>query len=257
MTDSAPQRAAIEWHDVTYRASNGQMVLDGVTLAASQGETVAILGRSGSGKTTLLRLVNAQILPTAGGVSVQGRSISEWDLLDLRRHCGYVIQDGGLFPHLTCGDNVGILLRATGMHETKRKARVRELLQMVGLEPDEFIHRRPGQLSGGQRQRLGVARALSLDPPVLLMDEPFGALDPITRAEMQQMLQGLLQKLHKTVILVTHDLEEARRIANRLVLLECGTAVADLPPEEFAKSNVRAVKEYRDAFHGIVAEASL
>jgi osmoprotectant transport system ATP-binding protein len=256
MTDSALQRAAIEWQDVTYRASNGQTVLDGVTLSASQGETVAILGRSGSGKTTLLRLVNAQIKTTAGNVSVQGRSVSKWDLLDLRRHCGYVIQEGGLFPHLTCGENVGILLRATGMHESSRKARVRELLNTVGLDPNEFIHRHPEQLSGGQRQRLGVARALSLDPPVLLMDEPFGALDPITRAEMQQMLQGLLQKLRKTVILVTHDLEEARRIANRLVLLECGKVAADLPPEEFAKSDLRSVKEYRNAFHGIVAEAT-
>jgi osmoprotectant transport system ATP-binding protein len=256
MTEGAPQQAAIRWQDVSYRASNGQMVLDGLNLAAGQGETVAVLGRSGSGKTTLLRLVNAQLQPTSGNVSVQGRSVTQWDLLDLRRHCGYVIQEGGLFPHMTCGENVGILLRATGVAKLDRERRVRELLSLVGLEPEQFVHRHPGELSGGQRQRLGVARALALDPPVLLMDEPFGALDPITRAEMQQMLQGLLQTLRKTVVLVTHDLEEAARVADRLVLLEHGKVVADLPPDEFAESTIPGVKAYRKAFRGMSAEAT-
>ncbi len=256
MTAGAPLQAAIEWRNVTYRAPNGQTVLDALSLAVTPGEFVAVLGRSGSGKTTLLRLVNAQLQPTAGTVAVQGRALGEWDPLDLRRHCGYVIQEGGLFPHMTCGANVGILLRATGVHHAQRDARVRELFTLVGLEPDEFVHRHPGDLSGGQRQRLGVARALSLDPPVLLMDEPFGALDPITRAEMQQMLTKLLLDLGKTVLLVTHDLEEARRIASRLVLLEDGKVAADLPPDEFANSDIPAVKQYREAFHGIAPEGA-
>jgi osmoprotectant transport system ATP-binding protein len=256
MTDGAPQQAAIEWQNVVYRAPNGQTVLDGLSLAVDSGEIVAVLGRSGSGKTTLLRLVNLQLQPTSGTVAVDGKALVTWDPLALRRHCGYVIQEGGLFPHLTCGKNVGILLRATGVPETKRNARIRELFSLVGLEPDKFIHRHPGDLSGGQRQRLGVARALSLDAPVLLMDEPFGALDPVTRAEMQQMLTKLLQVLSKTVVLVTHDLEEARRIASRLVLLEHGKVAADLPPEEFGRCSIPAVREYREAFHGVIDEAA-
>jgi osmoprotectant transport system ATP-binding protein len=239
---------AIEFRSVCYAIGSGReqrLLLDDITLALDEGTTTALLGRSGSGKTPLLRTVNRMIEPTAGDVLVQGDSMRTADLIAMRRRLGYVIQETGLFPHFTIERNVGVVLEAEG----RRAQRCRELLQLVGLEPDRFIRRYPHQLSGGQRQRVGIARALAADPPVLLMDEPFGALDPLTRAEMQDMLLGLLRKLRKTVLLVTHDLDEALYLAHRIVLMNAGKLVADLKPAEFLDSPIPEVQAYRHAFH--------
>ena len=241
--------AAIEFRDVSYRAASGRILLDGISLAVEAGSTTAILGRSGSGKTTLLRTVNRMLEPTAGTVLVNGRDAREADRIDLRRGMGYVIQETGLFPHFTVERNVGVVLEAEGRPRAEREARARELLAAVGLEPETYRERYPHQLSGGQRQRVGLARALAADPPILLMDEPFGALDPLTRAEMQDMLRALLARLRKTVLLVTHDLDEALYLADRIVLLEEGRVAALLAPEEFLQSNEPAVAAYCNAFH--------
>jgi osmoprotectant transport system ATP-binding protein len=208
--------SAIEFRNVCYAVGAGdeqRLLLNDISLALEEGTTTALLGRSGSGKTTLLRTVNRMIEPSGGDVLVEGDSMRTADLIAMRRRLGYVIQETGLFPHFTIERNVGVVLEAEGRAPEERAQRCRELLQLVGLEPESFIQRYPHQLSGGQRQRVGIARALAADPPVLLMDEPFGALDPLTRAEMQDMLLGLLQKLRKTVLLVTHDLDEALYLA--------------------------------------------
>ena len=207
-----------------------------------------MLGRSGAGKTTLLRTVNRLIEPAAGEVRVRGRSVSEADVIALRRSMGYVIQETGLFPHFTVERNVGLVLEAEGAPRSEREARSLELLRMVGLEPEEFRWRYPHQLSGGQRQRVGLARALAAKPDILLMDEPFGALDPLTRAEMQDMLRGLLEQLRVTVLLVTHDLDEALLLGDRIVLMHGGRVAADLTPDEFGQSAQEEVAAYRRAF---------
>ncbi|MFP5234898.1 MAG: ATP-binding cassette domain-containing protein [Acidobacteriota bacterium] len=227
----------------------GRLLLDRVSLSVNSGTTTAVLGRSGSGKTTLLRAVNRMVEPTSGAVLVNGEDTAESNLIALRRGIGYVIQETGLFPHFTIERNVGLVLEAEGRPRADREARSRELLAAVGLEPETFCRRYPHQLSGGQRQRVGLARALAADPPILLMDEPFGALDPLTRAEMQEMLRALLARLRKTVLLVTHDLDEALYLADRIVLLEEGRVVAHLAPEEFSSSREPRVVEYRRAFH--------
>jgi osmoprotectant transport system ATP-binding protein len=241
--------AAIEFRKVSFATPQGRLLLDGISFAVEEGTITAILGRSGSGKTTLMRTVNRMIAPTGGEVLVQGSSNSGVNLIELRRGMGYVIQETGLFPHFTVERNVGLVPESTGVPKSDRIRRSHELLTVVGLDPASFALRLPHQLSGGQRQRVGLARALAGDPGILLMDEPFGALDPLTRAEMQDMLRDLLGRLRKTVLLVTHDLDEALYLANRIVLLQDGKLVAHLPPAEFLLSRQTEVESYVRAFH--------
>jgi osmoprotectant transport system ATP-binding protein len=247
--ERAAMPAAIEFRDVTYALSDGRTILHGISLAVDEASVTALLGRSGSGKTTLLRTVNRMIVPTCGDVLVGGSDALTSNLIALRRGIGYVIQETGLFPHFTVERNVGMVLEAQGRPRAERDTRSRELLAAVGLQPDSFRTRYPHQLSGGQRQRVGLARALAADPPILLMDEPFGALDPLTRAEMQDMLRDLLVRLRKTVLLVTHDLDEALYLADRIALLHEGRLVAHLTPEEFMRSQQPEVVAYVKAFH--------
>jgi len=241
--------AAIEFRDVTFQTAQGRVLLDHISLDVPEGTVTAMLGRSGSGKTTLLRTVNRLVEPSSGTVLVKGREVREANLIALRRGIGYVIQETGLFPHFTVERNVGAVLEANGTPREERVRRSRELLGTVGLDPESFAQRHPHQLSGGQRQRVGLARALAADPDILLMDEPFGALDPLTRAEMQDMLRDLLGRLKKTVLLVTHDLDEALYLGDRLVLLSDGRLIATLAREEFMHSKEAEIVAYIRAFH--------
>ena len=240
-------RPAVAWRDVRKSYPDGHEALRGVSLEVAPGDVLAILGTSGSGKTTLLKMVNRLIEPTSGAVLVRGAPTSEWDPIELRRSLGYVIQEVGLMPHLTILANVGLPLRIRGTSRRARDEEAKARLDLVGLDPDRFARLMPHQLSGGQRQRVGVARALATDPDLILMDEPFGALDPITRREVQDEFRGLQRRLGKTVIFVTHDIREACRIADRLALMDHGALVqwgppADLierPADEFARSFFR------------------
>jgi osmoprotectant transport system ATP-binding protein len=207
-----------------------------------------LLGRSGSGKTTTLKLINRLLKPTQGQVLVEGRATTDTDPIRLRRRIGYVIQEVGLFPNLTVERNVGLVPRLENWSAERTRARVQEMLALVGLEPQRFAARYPRELSGGQRQRVGVARALAADPPLLLMDEPFGALDPVTRAEIQQEFKRLQQRLQKTIVFVTHDLREALMLASRVALLEGGKLVGVYTPVEFRRSSNPDVAAYRGAF---------
>jgi osmoprotectant transport system ATP-binding protein len=197
----------IEFRGVSWRANGASdaAIIDDVSLEVPRGETLVLLGRSGSGKTTLLKLINGMYWPSKGEVLVEGRATREWDAIRLRRGIGYVIQEAGLFPHFTVAENVGLVPGLENWPKEKIAARVKEMLLLVGLAPEEFARRRPRELSGGQRQRVGVARALAADPPILLMDEPFGALDPVTRAELQREFQGLAQRLGNTIVFVSHE----------------------------------------------------
>jgi len=209
--------AGVTFASLSYTLADGRVLLRDISLELEEGITTALLGRSGSGKTTLLRTVNGLVTPTAGEVRVAGKATREYDTVALRRGIGYVIQETGLFPHMTVERNAGMALELAGRSKQEIAARVREVLALAGLGYEEFRERYPWQLSGGQRQRVGLARALANDPEVLLMDEPFGALDPMTRAEMQTMLRDLLARVKKTVLLVTHDLDEALYLAERVV----------------------------------------
>jgi osmoprotectant transport system ATP-binding protein len=241
-----PASAAIEFRDVSYRVADTQ-ILSGLNLQVEKGETLVLLGRSGSGKTTTLKLVNRLLSPTSGEVRVKGVPNAESDVIRLRRGIGYVIQDVGLFPHFTVQRNIGLVPKIEGWPQDRIRARVVELLQVVGLGP-EMATRYPHQLSGGQRQRVGVARALAADPEVLLMDEPFGALDPLTRDELQREFFLLQQRLHKTVVFVTHDLREALRLGSRIALMEAGRLVTVLTPQEFLRSTDPWASAYVRAF---------
>ena len=203
-------------------AYNGQAVLDGLQLSVAAGESVALVGRSGAGKTTLLKLINRLLLPQSGTVIVDGRDTREWDPIALRRRTGYVLQEIGLFPHLTIEENVALVPRLEGWPDARRRARAHDLLELVGLPPAEFAHRWPRELSGGQRQRVGVARALAVDPPIVLMDEPFGALDAVTREELRAEFQRIRRHLRQTVVFVTHDMDEAFALGDRVCVLENG-----------------------------------
>ena len=240
---------AIAFEQVGLTTPDGRVILDHVDLNIDGGSTTALLGRSGSGKTTLLRTVNRLIEPTTGRVMVQGKATIDWDAIALRRSIGYVIQETGLFPHFDAERNVGAVLEIQSRPKQEIADRARELFAQVGLDYSTFAHRLPYQLSGGQRQRVGLARALAAEPKFLLMDEPFGALDPLTRAEMQDMLLALLKRLNKTVLLVTHDLDEALYLASHIVLMERGKLVADLPANEFLSSQIPAVQSYVRAVH--------
>jgi osmoprotectant transport system ATP-binding protein len=237
----------VEFAGVSFTVG-GRSILRGVSLRVEAGTTTALLGRSGSGKTTLLRTVNTLVKPTDGCVLVAGRDVATEDVIALRRGVGYVIQETGLFPHMTVERNVGMALELASRSREEIRARAAEMLRMVGL-PEDAAQRYPWQLSGGQRQRVGVARALANEPKVLLMDEPFGALDPLTRAEMQTMVRELLQRTGVTTLIVTHDLDEALYLADRVVLLEEGRMVADLASGDVRRSSNEAMRKYVAATH--------
>ncbi len=213
----------------------GKTLVEDLNFAVGRGETLVLLGRSGSGKTTTLKLVNRLHEPSAGEVVVEGLATTAWDPIRLRRRVGYVIQETGLLPHFTVERNVGLVPRLEGWEDDRIHERATELLQLVGLEPARFKDRFPRELSGGQRQRVGVARALAADPPVVLMDEPFGALDPLTRAELQREFADLATRLGKTILFVTHDVREAFALATRIGLFMDGRLVALAAPDEFAR----------------------
>jgi osmoprotectant transport system ATP-binding protein len=237
----------IEFCNVAYTLPNGQQLLSRLNLQVQRGETLVLLGRSGSGKTTTLKLVNRLLNPTSGVVRVNGAPTAESDVIRLRRSIGYVIQDVGLFPHFTVERNIGLVPRIEGWPTERIHRRVEELLQMVGLE-EQMASRYPHQLSGGQRQRVGVARALAADPAILLMDEPFGALDALTRDQLQREFLSLQQRLGKTVVFVTHDLREALRLGSRIALMDAGRLVTVLPPGDFLRSSDPLAAAYVQAF---------
>jgi osmoprotectant transport system ATP-binding protein len=241
-------RIAIEFAGVGFRVADGQVLLEGVNLQIRQGETLMLLGRSGSGKTTSLKMINRLLTPTAGEVRVDGTSTSQWDVIQLRRRIGYAIQDVGLFPHYSVRENVALVPKLEQWDRSRIDARVEEVLALVGLPSREFAGRYPHQLSGGQRQRVGLARALAANPPFLLMDEPFGALDPITRAELQMEFRKLQQSLGKTIVFVTHDVGEAVLLGSQIGLMEDGRLRGIYSPEEFLQAGDSAIKAYVDVF---------
>jgi osmoprotectant transport system ATP-binding protein len=234
----------IELRDVGYRLPGGRALLSQIHLTVGRGETLVLLGRSGSGKTTLLKLINRLLDPTEGEVFVEGRATTAWDAIRLRRHIGYVIQETGLFPHFTIERNVGVVPLLEGWPAERIHSRAMEMMRLVGLPPEQFAQRRPHELSGGQRQRAGVARALAADPPLLLMDEPFGALDPVTRSELQREFRSLATSLGKTIVFVTHDVREALRLGSRIALLEEGRLIAVHPAREFASASEPEIQRF-------------
>jgi osmoprotectant transport system ATP-binding protein len=247
MHASSGEGPAIQFRNVSYRLDNGYELLRGLNLEVQRGETLVLLGRSGSGKTTTLKLINRLLTQSGGDIEVDGRSLSQWDVIRLRRMIGYVIQEVGLFPHFSVARNIAIVPQIENWPADRIEQRVQELLQLVGLEPNLGV-RYPRELSGGQRQRVGVARALAADPPFLLMDEPFGALDPITRAELQREFLALQQRLRKTVVFVTHDLREALLLGTRIALMETGGLVTVKTPDQFVRSTEPMVAAYVEAF---------
>jgi osmoprotectant transport system ATP-binding protein len=249
MEPNFPDEPVIEFRDVAYALPNGQPLLAGLNLQVQRGETLVLLGRSGSGKTTTLKLINRLLNPSRGEVRVNGAPIAESDIIRLRRSIGYVIQDVGLFPHFTVERNIGIVPRIEGWAADRIHRRVEELLQMVGLEA-KIASRYPHQLSGGQRQRVGVARALAADPAILLMDEPFGALDALTRDQLQREFLSLQHRLGKTVVFVTHDLREALRLGSSIALMDAGRLVTVLSPADFLRSKDPLAAAYVRAFEG-------
>ena len=246
MTTST-DNALVEFRDVTYSIPGAPApIINNLNLTVQPGETLVLLGESGCGKTTTLKLVNRLYTPTSGEVVVEGKSTIEWDAINLRRRIGYVIQEGGLFPHFTIARNVGLVPSLSGWDEQKTKSRVDELLKLVGLEPSRFADRYPRELSGGQRQRVGVARALAADPALLLLDEPFGALDPLTRASLQKEFGELTKRLGKTAILVTHDVREALLLGSRIALMHAGEIVLLETPKGFLVSENAKAQAYLD-----------
>jgi osmoprotectant transport system ATP-binding protein len=235
----------VEFRDVSFsHAAAPAPVISHLTFSVQQGETLVLLGESGCGKTTTLKLINRLLLPSAGQVMVEGKSTNDWDPIQLRRRTGYVIQEGGLFPHFTVKRNVGLVPSLERWDEDRIGKRVNELLTIVGLESAEFAERYPGELSGGQRQRVGVARALAAEPPLLLLDEHFGALDPLTRASLQRQFAELTRRLNKTAVLVTHDVREALLLGSRIGLMHKGKLLLLETPENFLKSNNEKVLAY-------------
>jgi len=242
---TSTDKALVEFRDVTYSIPGAPApIINNLNLTVQPGETLVLLGESGCGKTTTLKLVNRLYTPTSGKVVVEGKSTTEWDAINLRRRIGYVIQEGGLFPHFTIARNVGLVPSLSGWDEQKTKSRVDELLKLVGLEPSRFADRYPRELSGGQRQRVGVARALAADPALLLLDEPFGALDPLTRASLQKEFGELTKRLGKTAILVTHDVREALLLGSRIALMHAGEIVLLETPKGFLVSENAKAQAY-------------
>jgi osmoprotectant transport system ATP-binding protein len=242
----------VEFEAVTYSIDSQNTILDRFSLTVNAQETIVLVGRSGAGKTTVLKLVNRLLDPTSGTVRVGGRSTAEWDPVELRRNTGYVIQEIGLFPHMTVAGNVGLVPELLGWDPDRIKERTRTLLEIVGLPPDTYAPRRPRQLSGGERQRVGVARALAADPPLLLLDEPFGALDPVTRASLQREFKALMQQLGKAALFVTHDVREALTVGDRIGLLTAGTLGALETPDTFFETDHPEVRALAEIFGGWV-----
>ena len=247
MNDAAANQQLVQFHNVSFALpDNNSPIISELNFSVARGETLVLLGESGCGKTTTLKLVNRLLVPTGGEVVVEGKGTTEWDPISLRRRIGYVIQEGGLFPHFTIAQNVGLVPSLLGWDQARSDARVRELLSLVGLEPGTYADRFPRELSGGQRQRAGVARALAADPPLLLLDEPFGALDPLTRASLQREFAELSRRLDKTAILVTHDVREALLLGTRIGLMHHGQLLVLETPERFLKSDDAQARAYLD-----------
>jgi osmoprotectant transport system ATP-binding protein len=251
MTDHPAGR--IEFREVSYARPDGPQVLAGVSLAVNPGDVLALIGRSGAGKTTALKLMNGLLQPTRGSVLVEGRDTREWEPFALRRRAGYVLQEVGLFPHMTVGQNVGLVPGLVGWDPERIRARVDEVMRLVGLAPEEYCGRWPSGLSGGQRQRAGVARALAVDPPILLMDEPFGALDPMTRADLHVEFTRLQATLRKTVVIVTHDMDEALGLGTRVGVLGEGRLIACGRPDAVSRSADPRVRALFDARRPLAA----
>src|SRR5689334_2426576 len=247
MNDAAANHQLVQFHNVNFTLPNADApIISELNFSVARGETLVLLGESGCGKTTTLKLVNRLLAPTAGDVVVESKRTTEWNAIELRRRIGYVIQEGGLFPHFTIGRNVGLVPGLLGWDEARIDARVEELLSLVGLEPGIYTDRYPRELSGGQRQRAGVARALAADPPLLLLDEPFGALDPLTRAGLQREFAELSRRLGKTAILVTHDVREALLLGSRIGLMHRGRLLLVETPDRFLASDNEKARAYLD-----------
>jgi osmoprotectant transport system ATP-binding protein len=238
--------AIVEFRNAVY-AINGRALLENVSFQVEPGETIVLLGRSGSGKTTTLKLINRLLEPTSGDVLVEGRRTTEWDPIRLRRHIGYVIQEIGLFPHFTVARNVALVPSLESWPEEKISQRVKEMLALVGLDPASFASRFPRELSGGQRQRVGVARALAADPAILLLDEPFGALDPVTRSEVQKEFRALQKRVGKTMVFVTHDMREAFILGDRIGLMKDGRLLALVSAAEFRRLDHPEAKAFAES----------
>lgn len=235
--------ALVEFRGVFYEIS-GRPILQDLSLSVEAGESLVLLGRSGSGKTTALKMINGMLFPTRGQVLVDGRATTDWDPIKLRRRIGYVIQEVGLFPHFTVGDNVGLVPKLDGWSPSDIEKRVSLLLEKVGMPAAEFRSRYPRQLSGGQRQRVGVARALAADPPVLLFDEPFGALDPVMRLELQRQFLALRRDFQKTSIFVTHDVREALLLGTNIALLARGRLDVVASPQQFRQADSEEARAF-------------
>ena len=235
--------SVISFKNVDYTVG-GTRILERLDLDVLQGETLILLGESGCGKTTTLKLINRLIEPTAGSVLVDGKATVEWDVIRLRRHIGYVLQEAGLFPHFTVAENVALVLTLENWSADRKRDRVLEMLDLVGLDAARFADRFPHELSGGQRQRVGVARALAADPPIVLLDEPFGALDAITRTNLQKEFAKLVRELGKTAVFVTHDLHEAMTLGTRIALMDKGRIVLLDTPGNFATSDLPLARAY-------------
>jgi osmoprotectant transport system ATP-binding protein len=238
----------IVFRDIEFRVGDGRVLLSRLNLEVPAGETLMLLGRSGSGKTTCLKLINRLLQPSSGEVRVEGKNAAEWDPIRLRRRIGYAIQDVGLFPHYTVWKNVALVPTLEQWERRRIAERVEHVLQLVGLPVGEFGHRYPNQLSGGQRQRVGLARAVAADPPILLMDEPFGSLDPLTRADIQREFQRLQHQMHKTVVFVTHDVGEALLLGDRIALMEAGKLRSVDSPESFLQSSDEVARKYVEVY---------
>jgi osmoprotectant transport system ATP-binding protein len=233
----------VEFRSVSYRIA-GSRILEDLNFAVDEGEILVLLGESGCGKTTTLKLINRLIDPTGGEVIVEGKATTDWDAIELRRRIGYVLQDGGLFPHFTVADNVGLTLKLQDADPARTNQRVNEMLTLVNLDPAKFADRYPHELSGGQRQRVGVARALAADPDIVLLDEPFGALDVLTRTGLQKEFATMVRDMGKTAVFVTHDLHEAKLLGSRIALMERGKIAFLGTPDEFAESVVPLAQQY-------------
>ena len=253
----AIENPLVEFKDVTFtHASAAAPVISHLNLNVHEGETLVLLGKSGCGKTTTLKLINRLLVPTSGQVLVESKSTNDWDPIRLRRRTGYVIQEGGLFPHFSIARNVALVPALEGWEPARIKRRVDELLSLVGLEPKEFADRYPGELSGGQRQRVGVARALAAEPPLLLLDEPFGALDPLTRASLQQQFLELTRRLNKSAVFVTHDVREALLLGSRIGLMDQGKLLLLETPKNFRQSQDKLARAYLETLDVVAADVA-